>query len=141
LDKFCGWSVKYEDQVYNKCGITKKIVRTWNILNCCAIKDTSVSQFIVISDTSRPVITCRPVDSVSTSPDHCESYYSLKPVLSASDACHLTGLTTLIRIDHLYYGTPNTKFVLSIGTHLLTYEVSDPCGNKATCKYIRRSSG
>ncbi|MEO5582701.1 MAG: T9SS type A sorting domain-containing protein [Saprospiraceae bacterium] len=133
LDKFCGWLVKYEDVVYNKCGITKKIIRTWNILNCCSIKDTTVNQFIVISDTARPVITCRATDSVSTSPQLCEAKYLLKPVLSAIDACHGTGLTTLIQIDHAFYGIPNTKIILSIGTHWLTYEVSDPCGNKSMC--------
>ncbi|MEP7321371.1 MAG: T9SS type A sorting domain-containing protein [Saprospiraceae bacterium] len=133
LDKFCGWSVKYEDAVYDKCGITKKIIRTWNILNCCSVKDTSVNQFIVISDTARPVVMCRTTDSVSTSPELCEAKYLLKPVLSATDACHSTGLTTLIQIDHAFYGVPNTKIILGIGTHWLTYEVSDPCGNKSSC--------
>jgi hypothetical protein len=136
LDKFCGWVVKNDDQVFNKCGTTKKILRTWNILNCCSIKDTTVIQFIVIADTTRPVITCRLIDSVNTSPNQCGVDYVLKPVLSVSDACNTSGIVTLIQIDNAYYGLPNSRVNLSVGIHSLVYEVSDPCGNKSTCSSV-----
>lgn len=136
LDKFCGWVVKNDDQVFDKCGTTKKILRTWNILNCCLIKDTSVIQFIIIADTTRPVITCRLIDSVNTSPDQCGVNYLLKPVLSVTDACSTSGIVTLIQIDHTYFGLPNTRVILTVGVHTLDYEVSDPCGNKSTCSSI-----
>lgn len=132
LDKFCGWSVHSNDVVFPKCGESKKILRVWNVLNCCSTKDTSVTQFILISDTSAPKITCPAPDSVSVGV-HCETNYKLKNLLSVFDSCSGGNVETLIKIDHVQYSTPGSLVKLGLGIHDLKYTVSDPCGNKATC--------
>lgn len=136
LDKFCGWIVSYEDQTYVKCGLTKKILRNWSIFDCCALSDTIVTQFIHISDTTRPIVSCKLIDSVSTSPDLCEKHFKIPTVLSASDACHGSALTTLVTIDSFTLSVPGAYVLLPIGFHSLRYDVYDPCGNVATCTSI-----
>jgi hypothetical protein len=134
LGKFCGWIVDHKDLEYNKCGITKKILRTWSLFDCCALSDTTVMQYIIISDTARPTIVCRAADTVSTSFGQCESFFHVRPVDSAADACHPTNLlTTLVQVDHGFLTVPGADILLPVGTHILTYEVSDPCGNKSSC--------
>ncbi len=133
LDKFCGWIVSFEDQSFNKCGITKKILRTWSIFDCCALSDTTVTQFILIADTTPPVITCKLIDSVSTSPELCVANYKIPQVPSALDACHTSGLTTLVTVDSVTLTVPGATIPLTIGMHTLQYEVSDPCGNRSYC--------
>ncbi len=132
LDKFCGWSFRYDDVVFNKCGQTKKIWRTWSVLDCCALKDTTVTQWILIYDTSKPVIQCAPVDSVSTLLEGCEAKYLIPNVFSAFDSCH-SSLTTIVKVDGMLIAVPGSMVLLAIGTHSLEYQVSDPCGNSYSC--------
>lgn len=132
LDKFCGWSFRYDDVVFNKCGQTKKIWRTWSVLDCCSLEDTTVTQWILISDTSEPIIQCAPVDTVSTLLESCEAKYLIPEILSAFDSCH-SSLTTIVKVDGLLIAVPGSMVLLEIGTHSLEYQVSDPCGNTYSC--------
>ncbi len=133
LDKFCGWAVKYSDESFVKCGNAKKIIRTWSVLNCCALRDTLVSQFIVITDTTPPAIICPAPDSVSTSPDLCESNYLIKSLKAGYDSCNGTNLNIWVHIDGIKLSTPGKITMLNPGNHQLIYDVADPCGNKSTC--------
>lgn len=132
LDKFCGWSLRYDDVIFDKCGLTKKIIRTWSVLDCCSLTDTTVNQLIQISDTTPPSIQCKLADTISTFAN-CEARYVIPPILSAYDSCHGATLTTIVRVDGLQISVPGGILFLEMGSHTLQYIVSDPCGNSSTC--------
>jgi len=135
LDKFCGWSLRFDDVIFAKCGQTKKIFRTWSVLDCCSLTDTTVSQLIQISDTTRPVIVCLGPDTISTF-TNCEAKYVIPAILSAYDSCHGNSLTTIVRVDGLQIAVPGSILFLEMGSHTLQYIVSDPCGNSSTCTVL-----
>ena len=135
LDKFCGWSLRYDDVIFDKCGLTKKIFRTWSVLDCCSLTDTTVGQLIQISDTSKPVISCLETDTISTF-TNCEAQYIIPGILSAYDSCHGTALSTIVRVDGLQIAVPGSILFLPMGSHTLQYIVSDPCGNSSTCTVL-----
>ena len=134
LDKFCGWLVEYEDVVYTKCGESKKILRVWKVLDCCDVKDTLVTQFILINDTTPPSVVCPLPYTVSTDDNQCAATLKLKTLLSARDACNGSNIDVWIKIDDATLHTPGSIIELGAGLHLLEYQAADPCGNKVNCK-------
>lgn len=133
LDKFCGWAVEYDDITYIKCGESKKILRVWKILDCCALKDTSVTQFIHISDTTPPAIVCPVPYTVFTDDDQCLATFRLKRLFSVTDACNENNIDVWIKVDNQLLYTPGSIVELAPGVHDLVYQAADACGNKATC--------
>lgn len=132
LDKFCGWSLRYDDVVFNKCGLTKKILRVWSVLDCCSLTDTTANQLILVYDTTRPVIQCRLADTISTF-TNCEAKYIIPAIKAAKDSCHGNSLTTIVKVDGLQIAIPGAAIFLAMGSHSLEYIVSDPCGNSSSC--------
>lgn len=132
LDKFCGWIVNYEDNKYDKCGSTFKILRVWKIFDCCALSDTSVTQFINVIDTTRPHIVCKPTDTVNTNIDKCSIDYRLTTP-RITDACSVSGAKVLVIVDGKQTLPSGYIVNLLMGVHTLKYDVYDDCGNTSSC--------
>lgn len=50
----CNLVVKYTDEVFETCGASKKILRTWDIKDWCEDRDTVCRQWIIVRDTTPP---------------------------------------------------------------------------------------
>jgi hypothetical protein len=167
---FCEASVSFLDQVIPVCDGTRKIVRTWTILNWCAPAGTLPlvgTQIIKVEDRTEPSFVNFPNDvTISTEPNSCNGSYNLPDVL-VDDACSrlasikaiyaVNGTPFVLNGSFPCYGCPvnptpgcgwpapytnnnncwatdtlgvlGTIGNLPIGTHEVTYVITDDCGN------------
>lgn len=52
----CNTIAEYEDKVFEICGKSRKIRRTWTIYDWCGHRDTTCEQWIIVKDTIAPFL-------------------------------------------------------------------------------------
>jgi hypothetical protein len=148
---FCELNVTYTDQVLPICEGSYKIFRTWKAVDWCLslnANNPNLSQnprtkiqIITVEDKTGPAFTC-PADAVvSTNAANCIANYNL-PDVTASDVCSsiLSGSATTafgsvnatINGSNVVFGTLNN---IPTGEHIVTYSITDKCGNASTCSF------
>ncbi|MBK6950143.1 MAG: HYR domain-containing protein [Haliscomenobacter sp.] len=116
-----------------------KVFRTWTIIDWC-VYDPSKSptigryqhtQIIKVEDNQAPDFVCPP-DMVVAATSGCSSAQVVLPALVATDC---SPNVTIVN-DSRYAASPgaNISGVYPVGTTVVTYKISDGCGNVATCK-------
>ncbi|MBK8517905.1 MAG: HYR domain-containing protein [Saprospiraceae bacterium] len=143
--------VSFIDQVGVNPNFCKSINRTWTVIDWCQyVKNTPNSpgkwtfdQLIVIRDTVAPRINtdvCR--DTVICAPlNNCNATVTFRaagtdnctPVLSWTYKIDLDNNGGIPDVTGM--GSSFTK-LYSLGTHKLTWEAKDECGNVATCSFL-----
>ena len=131
--------VKYDDLLFTIVeGSCQKLVRTWSVADWCNPGTIfTFDQVIRLTSTSNPVAIC-PGQPVFTSTADCSQDVSgLTATLGAGDACtssvvwtHSITLAdgTMISGDG---ATADGNF--DLGTHQITFRVSDACDNTGSC--------
>jgi len=157
-----GWT--YNDVVIEVCDGTYKILRKWSIIDWCTGNTSEVNQVIKVLDETGPSISCPANLTVSTDPFSCCAVVNLPDVI-ISDACsrinNIGGMITVTdpsnnnAIVGMYpIGGNLTSFpgnnlwnpdtlgafgnspCLPIGTHTVTYQAEDDCGNTSICTFL-----
>ena len=144
----CKYTVTFVDEEVAVCAgvsadITKKIIRTWTVLNWCNGEIETDVQLITVSDRTGPSITVANTvigtnTTVGGSHAICASS-GLLPVAAVNDDCsgvsevrvftpggEATAVTNNAG-DVIGYSIPQPY--LEIGTHTITYRAVDNCGN------------
>jgi hypothetical protein len=162
---YCEVNASYADQVIPVCDGTRKILRTWTVMDWCAPTSAGVNPFYAVQlvkviDDEGPTMAC-PVDAtVSVDQTSCCATVNL-PDFIVSDPCsRMKSATAVIEtVDPISYAVlasytvsgsfanfpgnnlwnPDTLAVfpnapcLPVGTHRVTYAITDDCGNQSTC--------
>ncbi len=134
ITNFCDILVTSTDQTIPGCAGTKKILRTWLVMDFCLGTSTSAIQSIAIEDKTAPVVTCPANMTVSTSTTSCTANFTL-PVVTTKDDCSGVNQVTSTYSCPTGTVTGNNISGLAIGTHTVTYKATDNCGNAATCSF------
>jgi len=121
--------VTYDDATIQICEGSYKIIRTWTAADWCTNQIATETQIIKVLDTTGPSLSSLDNIAVSTNSNACTANVSL-PAISATDNCSGSNFTYLIETP---LGDLNTNGGLllnaPIGTHTITYHVTDACGN------------
>ncbi len=137
----CGLSaIMHEDKLYDAAPpACFKVFRTWTIIDWCVYdpaKSPTVgryqhTQIIKVEDNQAPNFVCPP-DMVVAAVNGCASAQVTLPALVATDC---SPNVTIVN-DSRYAASPgaNISGVYPLGTTVVTYKISDGCGNVATCK-------
>ena len=124
-------NVTFDDVIIQICEGSYKIVRTWTALDWCTNVVGTETQIINVSDSTGPSLSSLDNIAVSTNSNGCTANVSL-PAISATDDCSGSSFTYLIQTP---LGDLNTNGGLllnaPIGTHTITYHVTDACGNSS----------
>jgi hypothetical protein len=145
----CSYNILPNDEIVNTCGTSFKIIRTWTVLDWCtgSFITTGVGgednvQVIKIEDNVAPVIT-RPPFQVSANipavhPNPCRSQGFLLPP-AVTDNCNSFTVQILTPVgEAIYVGMDGSQGGtipppgLTVGTHNITYLVTDACGNQSS---------
>ena len=115
----------FSDVSVSGCGNTEVITRTWTATDPCTNTATCV-QIITVLDTIDPVITCPVNITVNNDAGVCEAVVNYTAP-SVSDNC---GGVTASQTAGLASGSS-----FPVGTTTNTFEVTDACGNTASCSF------
>ncbi len=132
----CNLFAGYWDKPLIDCGGGKKILRTWTVLDWCTQQLTEGKQIIKLSDTQGPTLICHDDITVGTDFWFCYASVSVpKPI--AYDNCSDVVTFALDSPDGtiVVYGNNYVIQGLELGTHVVTWTVSDLCGNSSTCSF------
>jgi len=136
----CMLAVLESDELYDVCGASYEILRTWKVRDMCAPlgpdNPREVIQIIKVLDENGPVITTGGNITVSANEDGIEGLACTAsfviPAAEVSDAC-----SEVVSIETIHpFGTNEANGGaiegLEIGTYNITYVAEDACGNTST---------
>ena len=132
----CNIFVGYWDENLNDCGGGRKIARTWTVLDWCNVEVINQVQVIKLTDSEGPELTCPDNMTVGTDFWYCHANVSVpKPI--AVDACSEIATYVLTSSSGTVVSFGNNFVIngLELGTHTVTWTVSDECGNSSTCSF------
>lgn len=140
---FCEFSFTYSDQVVPTCGTSFQIIRTWTVLDMCTGELITGNesgedniQVITVADVTPPVVTV-PAFTLSanipgSAPGTCLSQGLLPPPI-VTDECNTWTYRIFTPIGEAIYLPNGWGAVpapgLPLGTHVITYQATDICGN------------
>jgi len=132
----CNIFVGYWDKELNECGGGRKIVRTWTVLDWCQVELVEAVQVIKLMDNEGPVLTCPADYEVGTDFWYCYANVSV-PKPQAVDNCSEIASYSLISTDGIVVSFGNNYVIngLELGTHTVTWIVTDECGNSSSCTF------
>lgn len=136
----------YEDQELPVCGVSRKYIRRWLVIDWCLGQEESYTQIIKILDDEKPVCLDNPEDViiVENDTDECNNDF-LVPEPNVQD-CSNTSYTVAYKVDDggsPYSGLSNQNVSvtnqgyiinnLPLGDNIVVYTITDDCGNVAKC--------
>lgn len=129
------------DIPFDLCGKSKKIVRSWFVIDWCTAMSRSENQFIYMMDTTPPDIECKDTIRVFTSPYGCYTGKVLVEGVTLLNDCNTTTFNIALFNDlgipaNQYLEKEDTLFYvnkLPIGLYNVQYTVKDVCNNSASC--------
>ena len=128
---FCEFVITFRDDTTAICeGLGRLISRRWTILDRCTGNFRDATQIIQVKDEEAPTITCPAPIRQRTDPGQCTAVVLL-PMPTVSDNCDVNPAVSV----RTSYGTSgfNRHFNVPLGTHTVTYNAIDLCGNTAVC--------
>jgi len=149
VGQYCNYQTTHSDQTLQTCGNTFKIIRTWTVLDWCTGNVVTIGvggednvQIIKIMDNIAPTISRAPF-SVSANipaqyPLGCRSQSYLLAPTNLSDNCSAITVKIFTPVGEAIYinggSGANGGLIpppgLPLGTHNVTYQATDACGNQ-----------
>lgn len=133
----------YDDLTIDFCGATKKIIRTWHIIEWCSTQTLMHNQIIVTADTLAPVIVCPESLVLETGEHECQTDNAFLTLPIVNDACSEFSVGIKIFDDSdLVFSNQNITdpFVqiddLPLGTYEVEWKAQDACTNDTICYSI-----
>ena len=134
LDPSCKLLTTFRDVTFASCGLSRKIVRAFTVLDCCTNQIRTGTQLIQLLDDVAPAITALP-DTLRAFPvDNDCNYGALLPAIAAQDDCDaLVSVRVATPFGPLVGngGALPQNFPLAAAPFAVVYEVRDACGNVA----------
>ncbi|MEO1258478.1 MAG: HYR domain-containing protein [Bacteroidota bacterium] len=136
-DVFCELAASYSDEVFDICGGSFKILRTWNIYDWCLDTDPSIPnpftciQVIKVEDVVPPTIVCPAPIVHDAASSGCSASLTLPPA-TVTDVCSGWSVNILTPFG-IVSGNGGTLLNVPVGTHTITYVATDDCGNVNQC--------
>lgn len=150
IGQYCNYQQTHSDQTLQTCGNTFKIIRTWTVLDWCTgtVVTSGVGgednvQVIKVVDEVNPTISRAPFSVPANIPGQhpqpCKSQGFLEPA-TFGDNCNTVVVKIFTPVGEAIYvsgGNGNNGGLipppgLPLGTHNVTYQATDACGNQTT---------
>ncbi len=133
---YCMINTSYTDNIVYLClpsTASYEVLRTWTVLDNCTNEVVTYTQHIMVHDTTDPLITCPPTITVGTGSATCSADFIL-PQPTVSDNCTATGDLILTATGSWGGSGFGPFFNVAAGSYVVTYQVTDLCGNTSFCQ-------
>jgi hypothetical protein len=127
----CKLNANFEDQIIDACSGSYKILRKWSVLNWCTSELREGIQIIKVADKTPPTIQAPADMTIGTQTTGCFANVPLLPA-TVSDACSDNVSVKIRSPFSTIDGNGGNLLEVPVGTHLITYEAVDACGNQAS---------
>lgn len=128
--------VTYEDLVFQGCGGSYSIWRSWFIIDWCTTTDLDYNQVIKVKDTIPPVIDCPSALTVGTQAYDCVSkpftLFDIDSIVDCSDF-DITATITPLGGGQQINSADLSFDAVPVGEYIVVYTATDACGNASTC--------
>jgi hypothetical protein len=132
----CNLFLGYWDKPLEDCGGGEKILRTWTILDWCTLELIESQQIIKLSDTQGPELVCPNNLTVGTDFWYCYANVSVPKPLAHDECSDVVSYSLTSSAGTIVqFGNNYVINGLELGTHFLTWTVTDLCGNSSTCSF------
>jgi len=124
-DECAGYSISYSDVVTYGCGNSFGVARTWRATDDCG-NFTECAQTLTVQDTTPPLITCPPDLTTIADFGSCDDFVAPNQPQAwdeCSDWSYVNDFT----------GTVDASAIYPAGTTLVTWTLTDDCGNASSC--------
>ena len=143
LDALCNIGATYEDApAINICGGGHKIIRSWTLYDWCTAESLTYTQIIKVEDLDGPVInTCPEYGTIAASniPGECTGIIVIQDLTDFTENCsNPTSVSVQITMESgdVVDANVGDQVQAGVGTHDLTYIITDACGNESTCNTV-----
>lgn len=139
----CNFKINYTDQVFQSCGPTYKIVRTWRVLDWCNNNiPFDFHQVIKVVDHNIDIVSCPSTIQLNTLTS-CNMIGTLnRPQIAASEcgtwtwsvAVKEAGKSEFVNIrTNISSSVASVTYTFPLGISMVRYTVVDDCGNEDSC--------
>jgi len=144
---YCQYNYSHSDDTIYVCGNSFKILRTWTVINWCTglvvledFEGDKNLQIVKVMDYNKPSITVPPVTvnaNITGSYPHPCASTGLLPAPVVFDSCNDVTVKIFTAVGEAIYvngvdgkdGGNIPAPGLKVGNHIVTYKVTDACGN------------
>jgi hypothetical protein len=135
---YCQYSYTHTDETFDACGTGFKIYRTWVVLDLCTNDVFTHQQLISVVDETAPAIDASTI-TLFTDGNACVSNGFI-PAPNVTDNCNDFTITMFTNAGELIYANGENGNAggyipgagLELGSHVLTINATDACGNTST---------
>ncbi len=128
----CMVSATYGDQLITICTGTKKILRTWTLVDWCTGQIKTQIQIIKIEDKTAPTISCLSNLTGNSYSDQCKGSANI-PAATVTDDCSGFSVQVIGSWGASLKTNGGIMHDIPLGTHTITYYATDDCGNTSQC--------
>jgi hypothetical protein len=107
------------------------ITRTWTAQDDCGNQDSHV-QVLTIQDTQAPVFSLPTNLTVNNDPGTCRATVNLQVTANNISDCAAFQYLTITNNSIRGNGAANASGFYNVGTHVVTFTATDPCGNSSS---------
>ncbi len=132
IDNVCSFTIGYEDQEFDICQNSYKILREWTVNDWCTSQNITYTQTIKVLDKTAPTLNCPNEIQLSTGDDDCFGSLII-PSPNVNDNCSSTNNIDIEFSASTGNISGNLLYNIPIGSHTLTYTATDDCGNTSSC--------
>ncbi|MBI5916686.1 MAG: hypothetical protein HY842_15015 [Bacteroidetes bacterium] len=125
----CFFSLTHADQVIPTCEGSELILRKWTVIDDCTSQLVEHTQLIKLFDVTPPMLTCPAPAVLGTDDFGCFGTINLPPANAVDDCSSTITITPTWNFGNGFGPFGNVPQ----GTHTVTYQATDACGNTSSC--------
>ena len=128
----CDILLTHSDQEIGLCGGSKKVIRTWTVVDWCSGANTTMVQLINLLDQTPPSIVCPSNVNFGANSQDCNGSVVFPPA-TISDNCSNPVEVVISTAVGSINGNGGYLAGIPLGTQTVTYSATDQCDNTSTC--------
>ncbi|MFT5913264.1 MAG: hypothetical protein ACI9XO_004811 [Paraglaciecola sp.] len=135
---YCELSITHADIIVPGCGVSREIKRNWSVINSCNNQTITYQQIIQYKDSAGPDFFVPDTLRASTS-ENCSANFNLPPAVIELE-CSDFEIEIVTPWDTFDTNGGLFEFPPIPGNHIITYNLTDACGNQSTKDVIFKIS-
>ncbi len=128
----CDILLTHNDQEIALCGGSKKVIRTWTVVDWCTGANTNMVQLINLMDQTPPSIVCPSNVNFGANSQDCNGSVILPPATISDNCSNPVDVVISTSVGSIS-GNGGYLTGIPLGQETVTYTATDQCDNTATC--------